>query len=800
MPLPDAPSRAGTAQQRSRPPVTRAPPPVAHERTSSTHERPLSTLPSQKHAAPAPSRALFPGSASTPQLPARKLPSLGVTHPGASISKFAKANCIITCPPHRNDGGKHAMFSSELPALAAVSSPEPSVTVNSRLARMRNKMLMETRHEALAELRASKSTSKAAANTAWEEQRYGDCVRHLNEAIALVPCDVLLRYRSNANLRRGEFNSALDDAGKAVELNSLGPKNFICQAHMLQRQSKLQEAGAAYLSAMNLGQHGQGEETDYSGLLDTVRRERSYFNAVRPSHLKVLGFGLVRSPSRSSIFDPNKIVRDPDEFGGNIPPSPIGQVEDVQFSSCAVTWSPPKRTDDSDWGEPSWYIVQVSRVTLQWIPHDRSFLEGFEKWETVHEGPEDVLAATVKGLLGDTAYAVRFRSTNENGLSEWSEPIRFHTTTDDSKEEQVPVPVPRKWLQLDLHDIARQHMEIKQCDISGFYADLYEAFAPMVRTIRRVFLGVSLQSMVGATQVGEVSKQQFFRFVKDIGLVDTSPKRAVGAKPLSPAEVDFLFLRANMTNLQGRQSILNAQQASTKTLLKNLEHSLENARLDDDEDEDDGGIASMVLHEFVAALVRLAWATFSIPGFGVSERLHLLFNKAIMPRCSSMIHSTDAFVEVWRTPRVQAITRYYKEDLSKIFYAFAASDQALNARLTRESMSLPELFYMLKMGDMFDDNLTSAQLMAIFTRVNATSAENGEDEDAQELSLDEFCEVIARICNQKIPLSNRGGEPFENTWQSFLQVVFVPKLKRLVRKGVAKNMTSRTLSIRGSGS
>lgn len=40
---------------------------------------------------------------------------------------------------------------------------------------------------------------------------------------------------------------------------------------------------------------------------------------------------------------------------------------------------------------------QVSRVTLQWIPHDRSFLEGFERWETVHEGPEDVLAATVKG-------------------------------------------------------------------------------------------------------------------------------------------------------------------------------------------------------------------------------------------------------------------------------------------------------------------------------------------------------------------------------------------------------------------
>lgn len=83
---------------------------------------------------------------------------------------------------------------------------------------------------------------------------------------------------------------------------------------------------------------------------------------------------------------------------------------------------------------------------------------------------------------------------------------------------------------------------------------------------------------------------------------DSSP-----ALPLSPPSATLLTAprtssRSRVCSRQGRQSILNAQQASTKTLLKNLEHSLENARLDDDEDEDDGGIASMVLHEFVAAL------------------------------------------------------------------------------------------------------------------------------------------------------------------------------------------------------
>lgn len=61
------------------------------------------------------------------------------------------------------------------------------------------------------------------------------------EAIALVPSDVLHRYRSHANLRRGHYDDALEDAGKAVVLNALSPQNLLCQAHMLQRNEMLQE-------------------------------------------------------------------------------------------------------------------------------------------------------------------------------------------------------------------------------------------------------------------------------------------------------------------------------------------------------------------------------------------------------------------------------------------------------------------------------------------------------------------------------------------------------------------------------
>ena len=57
---------------------------------------------------------------------------------------------------------------------------------------------------------------------------------------------------------------------------------------------------------------------------------------------------------------------------------------------------------------------------------------------------------------------------------------------------------------------------------------------------------------------------------------------------------------------------------------------------------------------------------------------------------------------------------------------------------------------------------------------------------AQELDGDEFVEVLGRVCNCKIPLASRGGEPFEFVWQSFLHLIFLPKYKKLIKKGKHK--------------
>ena len=156
--------------------------------------------------------------------------------------------------------------------------------------RLLQDMLSEARAAALEVSRAEAASAKTLANEAWQREEYGECVRQLGVAIGHVPRDdVLHRYRSLAQRRLGNSKEALADAGTAVSVNPLGPRNFLCHAHMLQQQHLLQEAGAAYLSAMNLGSHGHDTVASYGGLLSTVRRERSYYNAMRPAHRKVLG-------------------------------------------------------------------------------------------------------------------------------------------------------------------------------------------------------------------------------------------------------------------------------------------------------------------------------------------------------------------------------------------------------------------------------------------------------------------------------------------------------------------------------
>ena len=53
-------------------------------------------------------------------------------------------------------------------------------------------------------------------------------------------------------------------------------------------------------------------------------------------------------------------------------------------------------------------------------------------------------------------------------------------------------------------------------------------------------------------------------------------------------------------------------------------------------------------------------------------------------------------------------------------------------------------------------------------------------------------QVLARICDAKIPVKQREGIPFEETLHSWLQLVFIPTFKRKVKEK-AMGVGSKTI-------
>ena len=203
----------------------------------------------------------------------------------------------------------------------------------------------------------------------------------------------------------------------------------------------------------------------------------------------------------------------------------------------------------------------------------------------------------------------------------------------------------------------------------------------------------------------------------------------------------------------------------------------------------------MVLHEFIHALIRLAWECYPIAGAGIGTRLSALLDRALFPNSMHILEPDDPMESELSSKRVQAITSYYSDQLLDIFNVFAASDMSLAAQAASDSMSFPELLFMFKMSELIDGHLTVARLTEIFAQVNAQADDEGEkDDDGDELSFSEFKMMVCRAANAKIPPEVRGDppEPFEFVWQSFLQIIFLPKMKKVI-KDMRKGLIKKTL-------
>lgn len=111
------------------------------------------------------------------------------------------------------------------------------------------------------------------------------------------------------------------------------------------------------------------------------------------------------------------------------------------------------------------------------------------------------------------------------------------------------------------------------------------------------------------------------RFPQPTSATTTSADVSSPLPPVS-AQVDLVFQRANLVYAQSerlttrrgavRMATGELPAVSGARVVKAEDMVAEEGDVDNDDDDDagDGGLAMMVLHEFIAALVRIAWDCF----------------------------------------------------------------------------------------------------------------------------------------------------------------------------------------------
>lgn len=306
---------------------------------------------------------------------------------------------------------------------------------------------------------------------------------------------------------------------------------------------------------------------------------------------------------------------------------------------------------------------------------------------------------------------------------------------------------------------------------------------------------------------------QFGNFCKEIGVCHAgkdeyyqSCQQRSGAKVLSTSEIDLLFQRANMTNLQK----VKREGRETTDLGVNAEAFMDALELADvDTSQGDGGQQILVMHEFIHALIRLSWTCYpsgkggksdhgkSSANDGIGERMRKLLEQGVMPGSEHLMQNDDAFeAELYSSKRVKAITDYYKEFLMDVFQCYSRSDVTLNQKAGHlQKLNFAEVIFMCKEGQLLDEQLSLVRMTSLFVKTNALGETMGDDDEGglDELTFEEYTWLLARIANAKFP--NRNGEPFSETWKSFLQLIFVPRFRKLLK---AKKQGSGRITIDGA--
>lgn len=224
----------------------------------------------------------------------------------------------------------------------------------------------------------------------------------------------------------------------------------------------------------------------------------------------------------------------------------------------------------------------------------------------------------------------------------------------------------------------------------------------------------------------------------------------------------------------------------------------------------DGGAESLlVMPEFINALLRVADATFGESPLTLVQRAEELLERWIVPFAQGIL-PRDTFGHMLRSRRGQAVLDKYRKDLRPIFEFYAAADTTSpDARDNTASLNLAEVLFFVADGELFDARLLHTEVTRIFMQCNLPDEldehnqltkefriledYDDNDEDGTEICYNEFCKLLARICNCKIPPESRSGVPFETTLDNWLGLQIIPLYKSIMSdkvRGMGKSFGS----------
>ena len=134
---------------------------------------------------------------------------------------------------------------------------------------------------------------------------------------------------------------------------------------------------------------------------------------------------------------------------------------------------------------------------------------------------------------------------------------------------------------------------------------------------------------------------------------------------------------------------------------------------------------------------------------------------------------------------VRAALAKHREALAKQYAKWSGTDLGPESG-GAGSMSLGELTAALKAAKVLDDKCTVKEVTTFFVRINADDEVYVAERNAAgkagaaELDFDEFCEVIARICSEKMPPEpgeTRDDLSFAMTLDTWLGLFLIPALR-----------------------